>query len=67
MNKINSKSLILTNVDLKFKACVLKLSWKWGAKDPEKEENHLVFINLGVNKFTLKNTPKKRNVDIWIL
>jgi hypothetical protein len=28
MNKINSKSLILTNVDLKFKACVLKLSWK---------------------------------------
>jgi hypothetical protein len=52
----NSSSLILTNLELKFEACVLNLIWKWGAKDPKKWEDHLIFINFGVKKFTLKNT-----------
>jgi hypothetical protein len=25
----------------------------------KKREDHLIFINFGVKKFTLKNTPKK--------
>jgi hypothetical protein len=35
VNKNNSSSLILTNLELKFEACVLNLIWKWGAKDPK--------------------------------
>jgi hypothetical protein len=31
-------------------------------KDPKKRENHLIFINFGVKKFTLKNAPKKRKL-----
>jgi hypothetical protein len=27
---------------------------------PKKREDHLVFINFGINKFTIKNTHKKR-------
>jgi hypothetical protein len=43
---------------------MLNLIWKWGAKDPKRREDHLIFINFGVKKFTLKNTPKKRNFDV---
>jgi hypothetical protein len=64
VNKNNSISLILTNLELKFEACMLNLIWKWGAKDPKKKGDHLVFINFGVKKFTLKNTPKKK---LWRL
>jgi hypothetical protein len=40
---------------------MLNFIWKWGAKDPEKREDHLIFINFGIKKFTLKTTPKKKN------
>jgi hypothetical protein len=33
------------------------------SKDPKKREDHLIFINFGVKKFTLKNTQKKKNFD----
>jgi hypothetical protein len=45
---------------LKFEACMLNLIWKWGAKDPKKREDHLIFINFGVKKFTLKITQEKK-------
>jgi hypothetical protein len=62
VNKNNSSSLILTNLELKFEACMLNLIWKWGAKDPKKREDYLIFIHFGVKKFTLKNTPKKKTL-----
>jgi hypothetical protein len=67
INKNNSSSLILTNLELKFDACMFNLIWKWGAKDPKKRKDHLIFINFGVKKFTLKNTPKKKNFEVWML
>jgi hypothetical protein len=67
VNKNNSSSLKLTNLELKFEACMLNLIWKWGAKDPKKREDHLIFIYFGVMKFTLKNTPQKKNFDVWML
>jgi hypothetical protein len=63
VKKKNSSSLILTNLELKFEACMFNLMWKSGAIDPKKREDLLIFINFGVKKFTLKNTPKK-NFDI---
>jgi hypothetical protein len=30
------------------------------AKDPKKREDHLIFINFGVKKFTIKKHPKKK-------
>jgi hypothetical protein len=62
INKKNSSSLILTNLELKFEACMLNLIWKWGAKDPKKKKDHLIFINFGIKKFTLKNTPQKKTL-----
>jgi hypothetical protein len=64
MNKNNSSSLIITNMELKFEACMLNLIWKSGAKDPKKREDHLSFINFGVKKFKLKNTPRKKKIDV---
>jgi hypothetical protein len=34
-----------------------------GAKDPKKREDHLIFLNFGVKKFTDKKYPKK-NFDV---
>jgi hypothetical protein len=31
-------------------------------KRPKKRENHPIFINFGVRKFIVKNTPKKRTL-----
>jgi hypothetical protein len=63
INKNNFSSLIITNMDLRFKPYVLNLIWKWGAKDPKKRKNHLIFINFGVKKkFTQKNTQKKKTL-----
>jgi hypothetical protein len=45
---------------LRFEPCVLNLIWKRGAKDPQKGEEHLIFINFGVKKFTVNNTHKKK-------
>jgi hypothetical protein len=34
-------------------------------KRPKKNKNkHLIFINFGINKFTLKKTPKKKNFNV---
>jgi hypothetical protein len=66
IKKNNSSSFMTTNMELRFEPCLLNLIWKWGAKDPEKREEHLVIINFGVKKkFTLKNTQKKKNFDVW--
>jgi hypothetical protein len=51
-------------MEFRFEPCVLNLIWKWGAKDPKKREDHLIFINFGIKKFTLKNTQKKQNFDV---
>jgi hypothetical protein len=67
VNKNNSSSLILRNMELRFEPCVLNLIWKWCAKDPKKKEGHLIFINFGVKKFTVKNTENKQNFDVWML
>jgi hypothetical protein len=65
INKKNSSSLIITNMELRFGPCALNLIWKWCAKDPKKREDHLIFINFGVKKFTLINTQKKKR--FWCL
>jgi hypothetical protein len=44
---------------LRFEPCVFNLIWKRDAKDPKKKEVHLIFINFGIKKFTLKNTQNK--------
>jgi hypothetical protein len=62
INKNNSSSLILTNLELKFEAYMLNLIWKRGAIDPKKRKDHLIFINFGVKKFTLKNNPPKKKL-----
>jgi hypothetical protein len=47
-------------MEFKFEPCVLDLIWKQCAKDQKKKKkNHLVFINFGEKKFTVRNTPKK--------
>jgi hypothetical protein len=50
INKNNSSSVILTNLELRFEPCMLNLIWKWGAKDPQKREDQLIFIRLMFNK-----------------
>jgi hypothetical protein len=62
VNKMNSTSLILTNLGLRFEPYMLNLIWKWGAKDPKKSEDHLIFINFGIKKFTIKITHKKKKL-----
>jgi hypothetical protein len=62
INKNNSSSLILTNLELRFEPCMLNLIWKQGARDPKIREEHLIFINFGVKKFTVKYTPKKKTL-----
>jgi hypothetical protein len=59
VKKKNFSSLMITNMELRFEPCVLKLIWKWGAKEQKKREDHIAFINFGVKKFTVKNTQKK--------
>jgi hypothetical protein len=35
------------------------------SKRPKKNKNnHLIFINFGIKKFTLKKTPKKKNFNV---
>jgi hypothetical protein len=67
VNKKNFNSLIITIMELKFEACVLNLIWKWGAKEPKKWEDHLIFINFGEKKFIVKVAKKKKNFDVWML
>jgi hypothetical protein len=56
INKNNSSSLIFTNLELKFEACML-IDLEVRCKRPKKKKDHLIYINFGVKKFTLKNTP----------
>jgi hypothetical protein len=65
INKKNSSSLILTNLELGFEPCVLNLIRKWVVKDPQKRKDHLIFINFRVKKFTIKKQPKK--TKLWCL
>jgi hypothetical protein len=62
VNKNNSNSLILTILELQFEPCMLDLIWKWCAKDLKKWKDHLIFIDFGVKKFTLKNTQKNKTL-----
>jgi hypothetical protein len=36
-------------------------------KGPKKKEEHLFFMNFGVNKFTIKKASKKENFDVQTL
>jgi hypothetical protein len=62
VNKNNSSSLIPTNLELKFEACMLNLIWKSAAEDPKKGEDHLILINFGVKKFHTKKHPQKKTL-----
>jgi hypothetical protein len=33
-------------------------------KKPKKRDDHVIFIDFGVKKFTLKSTSKKKNFDL---
>jgi hypothetical protein len=33
-------------------------------KNPIKKKDHLIFMNCGVIKFTIKRTPEKENFDV---
>jgi hypothetical protein len=33
-------------------------------KRPKKREDHLIFINFGVKKFTVKSTQQKKEFDV---
>jgi hypothetical protein len=59
VNKNTSSSLILINLELRFELCMLNLIWKGCTKDPKEREDHLIFINFGVKKFSVKDTQKK--------
>jgi hypothetical protein len=48
-------------------AMCAKLDLEVSCKRPKKIEVHLIFINFGVKKFTLKNTQKKENFNVWML
>jgi hypothetical protein len=42
INKNNSRSLIITNMDLRFEPCVFNLIWESCAKDPKSRDYHLI-------------------------
>jgi hypothetical protein len=64
IRKNNCSSLIITDVEFRFAPCVVDLIKKWGVKDPKKREHYLIFINSGVKKFILNNTPEKIKIDV---
>jgi hypothetical protein len=41
-----------------------QLDFEVRCKRPQKKKDHLIFINFGAKKFTLKNTPKRENFDV---
>jgi hypothetical protein len=57
IKRMNFSSLIITNMEMRFKLCLHNLISKWGIKDPEKRQDNLIFISFEVKKFILKNTP----------
>jgi hypothetical protein len=59
VNQKNFSSLITTNMELRFEPCMLNLIWKWGAKDPKKREDHLIFHNFWNKEVHCKEHPKK--------
>jgi hypothetical protein len=60
--QINSISLILTNLNLKFEPQVLNLFSKCLAKDPKKRGNN--YHEFWSNKVHNKKRPKKTNFDV---
>jgi hypothetical protein len=66
VNKNNSSSLTLANMEFRFEPCMLHLIWKWGVEDLRKKKLHVNFINFGVKLFTIKNTQEKDNFDVWM-
>jgi hypothetical protein len=61
--KKNFASLILTNLKL----YVLNLVLKWYAKDPKKMQDHLIFMNFKVKKFSKKNIQKNKKFGVWTI
>jgi hypothetical protein len=41
-----------------------QLDLKVRCKRPQKREDHLIFSNFGIKKFTLKSNPPKKNFDV---
>jgi hypothetical protein len=41
-----------------------QLDLEVSCRRPKKKEDHLILINFGVKKFTLKNTPKRNYFDV---
>jgi hypothetical protein len=61
----NSMSLILTkNLNLRLEPKVLNLLSKCLAKEPKKRRYHLIIMNFGKKKFTVRNIQKK---ELWCL
>ena len=60
INKKNSNSRILTNIELKIEPCVLNLIWKWYTNYPKEKEYHLIFMKFGAKKLVVKSTSKEQ-------
>jgi hypothetical protein len=55
-------------MEFRFEPCVHNLIQKWYEKDPQKREDHLIFINFGIRNFTVGNTNEiKKNFNVWML
>jgi hypothetical protein len=46
-------------------AMYIKLDLEVICKKPKKKEDHLIFMNFGVKKFTVQKTSKKEMFDVW--
>jgi hypothetical protein len=63
-HKNNSTSLIIRNLEFKFEP------WIWFKSDVHKthpnKKNHVIFINFGEKKVTVKKNPKETKFDVWM-
>jgi hypothetical protein len=63
VNKNNNlRSLIFTNLRVKFESCVLNLIKKWSTKHPKYKDDHLIFMNFRAKEFTIKRLLKKKTL-----
>jgi hypothetical protein len=60
VNKNNSSSFMITNMELRFEPMCGQLDLELRCKTPKKREDHLIFFNFGIKKFILKSTQKKK-------
>ena len=58
-----SKSLILHNFEVEISAICTQLVSKVLYKRSKKIEHHLIFINFGVKKFTIKKHPQEKKLS----